>query len=92
MKTRHPISLILVSLLLLLLRPSIGLSAQKLTQDELTFFEGKICPPLAAHCLECHSAEIGKIKGGLNLDSKHDWIKGGESGAIIALGDVKGNL
>jgi hypothetical protein len=63
MKTRHPISLILVSLLLLLLRPSIGLSAQKLTQDELTFFEGKIRPPLAAHCLECHSAEIGKNQG-----------------------------
>jgi hypothetical protein len=42
--------------------------------------------------LECHSAEKAKIKGGLNLDSKHDWIKGGESDAIIALGDVKGNL
>ncbi len=92
MKIRHPIALFLVSLLLLLLQPSNGLSAQKLTQEEVTFFEGKIRPLLAAHCLECHSAEKGKIKGGLNLDSKHDWIKGGESGAVIAPGDVKGSL
>jgi hypothetical protein len=91
-RTYHPIPFIPAAFLIFLTLSSAGLSAQKPTQEEVTFFESKIRPLLAAHCLECHSAEKGKIKGGLNLDSKPDWSKGGESGAVIAPGNVKESL
>jgi mono/diheme cytochrome c family protein len=65
--------------------------SQQISSEHLQFFENKIRPILATHCLECHSADKGKIKGGLNLDSKPDWIKGGESGALIKDGDVRGS-
>ncbi len=91
-RTYHPSLVVSAALSILLTLPATGLSAQKLTQEEVIFFESKIRPLLAAHCLECHSAEKGKIKGGLNLDSKPDWSKGGESGAVIAPGNVKESL
>ena len=65
--------------------------SQQISSEHLQFFENKIRPILATNCLECHSADKGKIKGGLNLDSKPDWVKGGESGALIKEGDVKGS-
>ena len=65
--------------------------SQQISSEHLQFFENKIRPILATNCLECHSADKGKIKGGLNLDSKPDWLKGGESGALIKDGDVKGS-
>ena len=43
------------------------------------FFEKKVRPVLVERCYECHSAEH-KIKGGLRLDSKEGWLKGGDSG------------
>lgn len=46
----------------------------------VAFFEQKIRPALATHCYECHSAKAKKIKGGLALDSKSGWQKGGDSG------------
>ena len=70
-----------------------GAAAQnsKISSEHQQFFENKIRPILASHCLECHSAEKGKIKGGLNLDSKEDWSKGGESGPLLKTGDVNGS-
>jgi hypothetical protein len=53
------------------------------------FFENKIRPILANHCLECHSAEKGKVKGGLNMDTREDLLKGGENGVILKAGDAK---
>ena len=70
-----------------------GAAAQnsKISSEHQQFFENRIRPILASHCLECHSAEKGKIKGGLNLDSKEDWSKGGESGPLLKTGDVNGS-
>lgn len=51
------------------------------------FFESKIRPLLIEHCYECHSAEYGKAKGGLRLDSREGWLKGGEGGPVITPGD-----
>jgi mono/diheme cytochrome c family protein len=53
------------------------------------FFENKIRPILANHCLECHSSEKGKVKGGLNMDTREDMLKGGENGEILKAGDAK---
>jgi mono/diheme cytochrome c family protein len=46
----------------------------------IAFFEQKIRPALVEHCYECHSAKAKKLKGGLYLDSKAGWQKGGDSG------------
>src|SRR5436190_2494505 len=44
------------------------------------FFEKKIRSVLVEHCYRCHSAQAKKIRGGLRLDLKAGWQKGGKSG------------
>ncbi|MBY0457641.1 MAG: DUF1549 domain-containing protein, partial [Gemmataceae bacterium] len=60
--------------------------ADKPTADQLTFFEKKIRPVLVEQCYQCHSAEAGKVKGGLALDTRDGFRKGGDSGPAIAPG------
>ncbi|MEY4483060.1 MAG: hypothetical protein RL693_512 [Verrucomicrobiota bacterium] len=50
----------------------------------MQFFETKVRPLLVEKCYECHSAE--KTKGGLALDTKAGWEKGGDSGPAILPG------
>jgi len=57
--------------------------------DQASFFESKIRPLLTEHCLSCHSSQAlaaKKLKGGLFLDSKEGWVKGGDSGPAIIPG------
>ena len=54
-------------------------------------FSSKIEPLLKQRCFECHSHEQ-KIKGGLALDSKSGWEKGGESGPAIVPGKPEASL
>lgn len=49
------------------------------------FFEAKVRPILAAHCLGCHGPE--KQKAGLRLDSKPSMLRGGDSGPAVQPGD-----
>ena len=58
--------------------------------DEAAFFEAKIRPLLIERCIECHGAE--KQKGGLRLDSRAGWEKGGESGAALVRGKPEESL
>lgn len=58
----------------------------KLTDEEIAFFEEKIAPILQRRCYECHSHQSGKAKGGLVLDSQSGWEKGGSEGAAIVPG------
>lgn len=53
-------------------------------------FEKKIRPLLAEHCLGCHGEK--KQKGGLRLDSRAAWEKGGESGKAIVPKKSKDSL
>ena len=55
--------------------------------EGLEFFEKRIRPLLAEHCYQCHSLERGKSKGGLTLDTRVGWQKGGDSGAAIEPGN-----
>jgi hypothetical protein len=65
--------------------------AATLLPEQVEFFEKKIRPVLVAECYECHNAE--KTKGGLRLDSREGWQKGGDTGAAIVPGDpTKGLL
>ncbi len=56
------------------------------------YFEKRIRPLLIERCYECHSTEKGKSKGGLLLDSKAGWTKGGDSGPAIVPGDAEKSL
>ncbi len=58
--------------------------------DGVEFFEKKIRPLLAEHCYECH-ATGQKTKGGLNLDSREGWMKGGDSGPALVPGELEGS-
>ncbi len=49
----------------------------------LVFFENSIRPVLAEHCFACHSAGAKKIGGGLKLDTKEGFLKGGIDGMVF---------
>ncbi len=61
--------------------PSIVSAADEPTGIE--FFERKIRPVLVQHCYECHSADAKAVKGGLLLDSRDGWKRGGDSGPAL---------
>lgn len=82
-------SLLIASLLLGFATPCTR--AESISAEGLEFFEKHIRPVLAQECLECHSS-TGKIKGGLALDSRAGWEKGGDSGAVIIVGDPQKSL
>ena len=66
--------------------------AEAHAESDDDFFESKIRPILTERCLNCHSAEKGKTHGGLALDTKQGWEKGGESGPAITPGDIDSSL
>jgi len=65
----------------------LALASPAAADDGIAFFEQKIRPVLVTHCHECHSAESAKLKGGLRLDTRAGWQRGGDSGLpAIVLG------
>ena len=57
--------------------------------EDTVFFENRVRPVLVEHCHKCHSEEAkakGKLRGGLLLDSRAGWAKGGDSGIAITPG------
>ena len=84
------IFLLAVLLLLLgLLSPAVFAADE---QVGIEFFEKKIRPVLVQHCHECHAADSKAIKGGLLLDSREGWRKGGDSGPSIISGKPSDSL
>jgi uncharacterized protein DUF1553/uncharacterized protein DUF1549/cytochrome c len=59
----------------------------EITKEQTDFFEGKIRPIFSNKCYKCHSAQEGKSKGGLTLDTAEGLLKGGETGPGIVAGD-----
>ncbi len=55
------------------------------------FFETHIRPVLVEKCYECHSVET-EINGGLALDSRPGWQRGGDSGVAIKPGDAQAGV
>ncbi len=73
---------------IVLLSPTFA-SAAEPTAAQVEFFESKIRPVLVESCYKCHSAEAEKekkLKGGLRLDTKAGWEKGGDTGKAIVPG------
>lgn len=60
--------------------------ARLLVADDAEWFKERIEPIFVNHCLECHSHETGKLKGGLTLDSRSGWATGGDSGPAVVPG------
>jgi hypothetical protein len=58
--------------------------------DGAEFFEKKVRPILVERCYRCHSAAT-KRSGGLALDTKAGWAKGGDSGPAVRPGDLEGS-
>jgi hypothetical protein len=62
-------------------------------ENDAEFFEKKIRPLLVERCEICHSAAKGKTSGGLALDTREGWQKGGDSGgAVIVPGKPEESL
>ncbi len=66
-------------------------SSDKPESDRLDFFESQIRPLLLEHCLECHANDT-EASGGLLLDSRPNWERGGDSGDAIVPKDPAASL
>jgi hypothetical protein len=53
--------------------------------EQVEFFERSVRPLLLEKCASCHSQSVGKVMGGLNLDSRTSLLEGGESGPTVDL-------
>jgi mono/diheme cytochrome c family protein len=71
---------------------AVSASAAELAKADLDFFETKIRPIFADTCYKCHNAADGKLKGGLALDTKEGWMKGGDTGPAIVPGSPEKSL
>ncbi|MEI6712862.1 MAG: PSD1 and planctomycete cytochrome C domain-containing protein [Verrucomicrobiota bacterium] len=67
------------------------ISSANQTDEGVEFFEKRIRPVLAQECYECHSTAT-KSKGGLLLDTRAGWQKGGDSGDAIVPGKPEESL
>ena len=79
-----PFARILLTVAILALAVS-GLHAQD--RDDAEFFERRVRPLLTDQCIRCHGPQ--KQKGGLRLDSRIGWQRGGDGGAALLAGDVE---
>lgn len=60
--------------------------------DQETFFQEKVLPVLQANCFECHSHARQTMEGGLSLDYRSGWERGGDSGPAIVPGKPSESL
>ena len=59
---------------------------------DVVFFEKKIRPILVKRCYECHSEKAQEQEGGLLLDRRSGWLKGGTTGKAILPGNPDASL
>ena len=62
---------------------------EKLSPEQLSFFETRIRPVLIRECYGCHSNKSGNVRGGLRLDTKELMLIGGATGPAIVPGDLE---
>lgn len=67
------------------------LTSRAFAAEGVDFFEAKVRPLLIEKCYECH-AQGKKIKGGLRLDHRDGWAKGGDTGPAIVPGKPEESL
>lgn len=70
---------------------SLAAEPTELSAADRDFFEARVRPVLAEHCLSCHAA--GKAtESNLRLDTRAGWTQGGDRGPSIKPGDPDGSL
>ena len=60
-------------------------AADVLTETQLEFFETRIRPVLVEQCYTCHNS-TERAEGGLAVDQRDAFLKGGDRGAIVVPG------
>ncbi len=76
----------------LVMMPFLPPALPQVSEADLEFFEKKVRPVLVQHCLACHDAGAGKVKGELDLSTAAGWRVGGLSGPAIVPGDLERSL
>ena len=71
---------------------AVQLGGSEPSAEDLEFFEFKIRPVLAENCYRCHSKEAKKLKGGLKLDSRAGFLKGGDLRPSLNLDNLESSL
>ena len=64
----------------------------RLSEQDVQFFETKIRPVLVEHCYQCHSADAEDVGGKLLLDTRDGILTGGEAGAALVAGKPEVSL
>ena len=82
----------LTLLALATLAPISTLAEEKLSPEQLDFFEKNIRPVLVERCYSCHSKNAKSIKGGLVMDTREGIRRGGDSGHAVVPGEVESSL
>jgi hypothetical protein len=59
---------------------------------DLALFRDRVEPLLSRRCLPCHSHGAGRMEGGLALDWRSGWERGGDRGPAIAPGEPEASL
>jgi hypothetical protein len=60
--------------------------------EDVVFFEKKIRPILVKRCYQCHSEKAKEQEGGLLLDRRSGWLKGGNTEKAVLPGNPDGSL
>jgi Protein of unknown function (DUF1553)/Protein of unknown function (DUF1549)/Planctomycete cytochrome C len=67
-------------------------STAQAANDEAEFFAQRVEPIFREHCYGCHSHASTPLEGGLALDWKSGWVKGGDRGPAIVPGKPEESL
>jgi hypothetical protein len=67
-------------------------AAPEAAPADKTFFSEAVLQLLQKHCYECHSHTGDSVEGGLVLDSRSGWAKGGDSGPALVPGKADQSL
>lgn len=58
-------------------------AVEKISDEQLRYFETHVRPNLIKYCYECHSEKEGQSKGGLLVDTRNGMREGGSSGPLF---------
>ncbi|HJS08484.1 MAG TPA: DUF1549 domain-containing protein, partial [Pirellulales bacterium] len=61
-------------------------------EEGIKYFETHIRPLFAERCYGCHSTRADTLEGGLRLDHRNGWLKGGDRGPAVVPGNAGASL
>lgn len=88
----HKLRLHIAMVIVITVSLSAVVQAEPARSPEEALFEQDVLPILKTRCFSCHSHKAGKAGGGLVLDSRVGWKKGGGSGQAVIPGKPDDSL